>query len=52
VITAQDSLARAQENYIIAVSSHIDAKFALARAAGGIEKNMDQYLGNPAGPAP
>ncbi len=47
VATAQDELARAQENYIVAVSSHIDAKFALARAAGGTEKNMDQYLGNP-----
>jgi outer membrane protein TolC len=47
VITAQDALARAQENYIVAVSSYVDAKFALARAAGGIEKNIDQYLGNP-----
>ena len=47
VTTAQDSLARAQENYILAVSSYVDAKFALARAAGGTEKNVDQYLGNP-----
>ena len=47
VTTAQDELARAQENYILAVSSYVDAKFALARAAGGTEKNMDQYLGNP-----
>jgi outer membrane protein TolC len=47
VATAQDALARAQENYILAVSSHIDAKFALARAAGGTEKNIGQYLGNP-----
>ncbi|HEX6505773.1 MAG TPA: TolC family protein [Terriglobales bacterium] len=47
VVTAQDELARAQENYILAVSSYVDAKFALARAAGGTEKNMDQYLGNP-----
>jgi outer membrane protein TolC len=47
VTTAQDGLARAQENYILAVSSHADAKFALARAAGGTEKNIDQYLGNP-----
>ena len=47
VTTAQGELARAQENYILAVSSYADAKFALARAAGGTEKNMDQYLGNP-----
>ncbi|MGO9086635.1 MAG: TolC family protein [Candidatus Sulfotelmatobacter sp.] len=47
VVTAQDELARAQENYILAVSSYVDAKFALARAAGGTEKSIDQYLGNP-----
>jgi outer membrane protein TolC len=32
VVTAQDQLARAQENYILAVSSHTDAKFGLAAA--------------------
>jgi outer membrane protein TolC len=47
VTTAQDELARAQENYILAVSSYSDAKFALARAAGGTEKDIDHYLGNP-----
>jgi outer membrane protein TolC len=47
VITAQDELARAQENYILAVSSHVDAKFALARAVGNTEQNINQYLGNP-----
>ena len=47
VITAQDEVARAQGNYILAVSSYADAKFALARAAGGTEKNIDQYLENP-----
>jgi outer membrane protein TolC len=47
VTTAQDELARAQENYILGVSSYVDAKFALARAAGGTEKNIDQYLGKP-----
>jgi outer membrane protein TolC len=47
VVTAQDELARAQENYILAVSSHVDAKFALARAAGGTEQNIGQYLGTP-----
>lgn len=47
VVTAQDELARAQENYIVAVSSHVDSKFALASAAGATEKNIGQYLGNP-----
>jgi len=47
VSTAQDELARAQENYIVAVSGHVDAKFALARAAGNAEKNIGQYLGKP-----
>src|ERR1035437_2529860 len=47
VVTAQDELARAQENYILAVSSHADAKFALARAVGNTEQNIGQYLGNP-----
>jgi outer membrane protein TolC len=44
---AQHELARAQENYILAVSSHADARFALARALGDTEKNIGQYLGNP-----
>ncbi len=47
VVTAQDELARAEENYILAVTSHVDAKFALARAAGDTENNIGQYLGNP-----
>ncbi len=47
VVTAQDELARAEDNYILAVSSHVDAKFALARAQGDTEKNIFQYTGNP-----
>jgi outer membrane protein TolC len=47
VITAQDELARAEENYILAVSSHMDAKFALARAMGDTEKNIVEFVGNP-----
>ena len=47
VVTAQDELARAEENYILAVSSHADAKFALARAMGGTEKNIAQFMVNP-----
>ena len=47
VVTAQDELARAQENYILAVSRHVDAKCALARAMGDTEKNIVQFMGNP-----
>jgi outer membrane protein TolC len=47
VVTAQDELARAEENYILAVSSHVDAKFALARAMGDTEKNIVRFMGNP-----
>ena len=49
VVTAQDELARAQENYILAVSSHVDAKFALARAMGNTEKNIAQFQGEASG---
>jgi len=47
VVTAQDELARAQQNYILAVSAHVDAKFALARALGDTEKNILRFSGNP-----
>jgi outer membrane protein TolC len=47
VVTAQDELARAEENYVLAVSSHVDAKFALARAMGDTEKNILEYAGHP-----
>jgi outer membrane protein TolC len=47
VVTAQDELARAEENYILAVSSHVDAKFALARALGDTEKNIERFMRNP-----
>jgi len=46
VVTAQDELSRAQENYIVAVTRHVDAKCALARALGDTEKNLQQFLGN------
>jgi outer membrane protein TolC len=46
VITAQDELARAEENFILAVSSHVDAKFALARAMGDTEKNIVEFVEN------
>jgi outer membrane protein TolC len=47
VVTAQDSLARAQENYILAVSSHTDARFSLSRALGGTEQFIGNYLNKP-----
>ncbi len=47
VVTAQDELSRAQENYILAVSGHVDAKFALARALGDTEKNILEFSANP-----
>jgi outer membrane protein TolC len=46
VVTAQDELARAEENYILAVSNHVDAKYALARALGDTEKNIVKFAGN------
>jgi outer membrane protein TolC len=45
VTTAQDSLARAQQNRVTALTRHVDAKIAMARALGGTEKNYDQFLG-------
>jgi outer membrane protein TolC len=45
VVNAQDSLARAQQNSIIALTRHADAKAALARALGDTEKIYEQYLG-------
>jgi len=46
VVTAQDELSRAEENYIVAVTRHADAKCALARALGDTERNLQQFLGN------
>lgn len=52
VVTAQDELARAQENYILAVSSHVDAKYALARALGDTEKNIRLFAEGPSAAQP
>lgn len=46
VTTAQDSLARAQQNRVTALTRHVDAKIALARALGDTEKNYDRFLGH------
>jgi len=45
VVTAQDELARAEENYILAVSRYVDAKCALARALGDAEKRTTEFMG-------
>ncbi|MDR3739267.1 MAG: TolC family protein [Terracidiphilus sp.] len=43
VVTAQDELARAQENSILAVTAHMDAKFSLARALGNTRQNIEAF---------
>jgi outer membrane protein TolC len=43
VVTAQDQLARAQENYILAVSGHVNAKYGLARALGNTQENILEF---------
>lgn len=47
VITAQDSVARAQENSIQALARYADAKMALARALGSTEQSYSRFLGKP-----
>jgi outer membrane protein TolC len=45
VITAQDAVARAQQNYITALTRHVDAKSALVSEMGDTEKTYGHYLG-------
>ena len=45
VVTAQDALARAQDERIAAIAQNADARAALARALGATEKNYQIYLG-------
>ena len=45
VITAQDTLAAAQDDRITALARHADALAALARALGATEQNYQRYLG-------
>jgi outer membrane protein TolC len=47
VVTAQSSLASAQDDRIIALARHADAVMALARALGGTEKIYQTYLAEP-----
>jgi len=45
VVNAQDARARAQQNRILALTSHADAKIALARALGDTELTYRSFLG-------
>jgi outer membrane protein TolC len=45
VTTAQEALARAQDNYILALTRHADARVATARALGATEEIYQHYLG-------
>jgi outer membrane protein TolC len=47
VVTAQSSLASAQDDRIVALARHADARMALARALGATEQNFESYLGQP-----
>jgi len=47
VVTAQDTLASAQDDRIMALARHADAGMALARALGATEKVYQTYLGEP-----
>jgi outer membrane protein TolC len=47
VVTAQSSLAGAQDDHIMALARHADAVMALARSLGGTEKIYQTYLAEP-----
>jgi outer membrane protein TolC len=47
VITAQNSVAQEQDDRIVALAQHADARMALARAMGGTEADFKNYLGAP-----
>jgi len=47
VVTAQASLASAQDDRIMALARHADAVMALLRSLGGTEKIYQTYLGEP-----
>ncbi len=47
VVTAQSTLAGAQDDHIGALARHADAVMALVRALGGNEKTYRAYLGEP-----
>ncbi|HJV66007.1 MAG TPA: TolC family protein [Geomonas sp.] len=47
VVNAQDALARAQQNRILALTGYADARIALARALGDTEITYRRFLGIP-----
>jgi outer membrane protein TolC len=47
VVTAQSTLASAQDDRILALARHADAVMALARSLGGTEKIYQTYLAEP-----
>jgi outer membrane protein TolC len=47
VVTAQATLASAQDDHIKALATHADAVMALARSLGGTEKVYQTYLSEP-----
>jgi outer membrane protein TolC len=46
VISAQDALSRAQQNSIVALTHHADARISMARALGNTEASYTEYLGS------
>jgi len=46
VVTAQDALSRAQQNSIVALTHHADARISLARALGNTEASYAEYIGS------
>jgi outer membrane protein TolC len=47
VVTAQATLASAQDDRILALARHADATMALVRSLGGTEKIYQSYIGEP-----
>ena len=52
VVTAQDTLAAAQDDRIGALARHEDAQAALARALGATEQHYQKYVGGPVNQPP
>jgi len=44
VISAQDALSRAQQNSIVALTHHADARFSMVRALGNTEASYAEYI--------
>jgi len=46
VVSAQDALSRAQQNKIVALTHHADARISMARALGNTEASYEESLGS------